>query len=137
MVRNLFVYGTLRSGFRNRYALLLSRQGVLLGRARVRGRLYDLGSYPALCPASGEHWATGELFALRTPARTLAMLDAYEGPDYPRVVTRALLDDGRTVPAWVYRYRRALPEWRLLASGEYPSPVAKSPPLRDGAMDRV
>jgi gamma-glutamylcyclotransferase (GGCT)/AIG2-like uncharacterized protein YtfP len=120
VVEYLFVYGTLRSTFSNRYARLLRREGALVGPARVRGRLYDLGGYPALRPAQGhEQWVTGEIYILRNPVPLLTKLDAYEGPAYPRVRTHAVLDEGRSVPAWLYEYRRALPEGRRIASGDY------------------
>jgi len=121
MVEYLFVYGTLRSGYNNRYARLLRRQGQMLGIARVRGRLNDLGRYPALSPTQGhDDWVTGEIYLLRTPISLLGKLDAYEGPSYPRVRMPVALDDGRRLPAWLYEVRRALPWWRRVASGEYP-----------------
>jgi gamma-glutamylcyclotransferase (GGCT)/AIG2-like uncharacterized protein YtfP len=119
MVEYLFVYGTLRSAFSNRYALLLSRQGTLLGLAQVRGRLYDLGRYPAFAASNGhDHWVEGEIFALRNSAPLLAALDAYEGPAYRRVRTQATLDE-RRLTAWVYEYRRELPWWRRIPSGDF------------------
>jgi len=121
MVEYLFVYGTLRSGYNNRYARLLRRHGQLLGIARVRGRLSDMGRYPARGPTQGhDDWVTGEIYLLRTPISLLGKLDAYEGPSYPRVRMPVALDDGRRLPAWLYEVRRALPWWRRVASGEYP-----------------
>ena len=113
MPPHLFVYGTLRSAFRNRYARLLRSQAVPLGMARVPGRLYDLGRYPALRPSPGrDHWVSGEIYQLRTPAPLLTRLDTYEGPVYRRVQTQAVFDDGRRLAVWVYEYRRTLPWWR-------------------------
>jgi gamma-glutamylcyclotransferase (GGCT)/AIG2-like uncharacterized protein YtfP len=122
VVTHLFVYGTLRSPFHNPYAWMLRRHSVLLGGARVRGRLYDMGRYPALRPTQGhDDWVTGEIYRLRNPAPLLAKLDTYEGPAYPRVRTQAVLDDGRPLTAWVYQHRRTLPDWRRVPSGEYVS----------------
>ncbi|MBV8268175.1 MAG: gamma-glutamylcyclotransferase [Planctomycetaceae bacterium] len=75
----------------------------------VRGRLFDLGPYPALvdCEDPGAEWVEG--FVRATTADELSeRLDPYEGIDegqYRRVAatTRA----GRRV--WVYVYARPLP----------------------------
>jgi gamma-glutamylcyclotransferase (GGCT)/AIG2-like uncharacterized protein YtfP len=77
----------------------------------VRGRLYDLGPYPALVdpddPSAG--WVEGHVRPV--VARELeGWLDAYEGVGvglYRRVLTTTRA--GRRV--WVYAYARPLPEW--------------------------
>ena len=42
----LFVYGSLRSGFRNPVYEYLTKYFHLLGEAVVKGKLYDQGEYP-------------------------------------------------------------------------------------------
>jgi gamma-glutamylcyclotransferase (GGCT)/AIG2-like uncharacterized protein YtfP len=75
----------------------------------VRGRLYDLGPYPALIdpddPAAG--WVEGHVRPVDRDELE-RHLDPYEGVDkglYRRVV--ATTRDGRR--AWVYAYARPLP----------------------------
>ena len=75
----------------------------------VRGRLFDLGPYPALvdCEDPGAEWVEGFVRAI-TADELSERLDPYEGVDegqYRRVAatTRA----GRHV--WVYVYARPLP----------------------------
>jgi len=75
----------------------------------VRGRLYDLGPYPALVdhdePSAG--WVEGWVRAV-DPIELTQVLDPYEGVDeglYQRVV--ATTRGGRL--AWVYVYARPLP----------------------------
>jgi hypothetical protein len=63
-------------------------------------------------------WVAGELYVIRDPARLYPLLDAYEGREFARVVSRAVLADGREFPACVYEYRWSLPEWRRIASGD-------------------
>jgi indolepyruvate decarboxylase len=75
----------------------------------VRGRLYDLGSYPALVDdEDGDaDWVEGYIRPVTTDQLT-GSLDPYEGVDeglFRRVMVRTRA--GREV--WVYVYGRALP----------------------------
>jgi gamma-glutamylcyclotransferase (GGCT)/AIG2-like uncharacterized protein YtfP len=117
----LFVYGTLKSGFRNRFALRLRREATLLGRAHMPGRLYRVRWYPGMRPArSSEDVVSGELYKLRQPSNTLKALDEYE-EQYRRELHHATLENGRAFPAWVYMYKKPRPEHCYVASGEWPA----------------
>ena len=119
----LFVYGTLKSTFSNRYARRLRREAKFTGPARMPGRLYRLRNYPGMRPPrDSADLVTGELYRLRQPARTLAVLDEWE-ENYRRELRRARLDSGRVFRAWVYVYRIPLPEHRRVPSGEWASPA--------------
>jgi gamma-glutamylcyclotransferase (GGCT)/AIG2-like uncharacterized protein YtfP len=89
------VYGSLRSGFENRYARLLRAQSEFLGPASVRGSVFQLGEYPGYRP-EGDDVVQGELYRLFDPEATFRILDEYEGPEYERV----LIDVG-----WIYQLR--------------------------------
>ena len=54
---HLFVYGTLRRGFRHLMADLLAEQAEFVGEGVFQGRLYDLGSYPGVTASNhaGRH----------------------------------------------------------------------------------
>jgi len=119
----LFVYGTLKSGFGNRYARRLRREARLLGRAHVPGRLYRIRWYPGMRPAQApEDLVTGELFKLHQPSKTLKVLDEWEEPHhYRRELHRATLENGQTLRAWVYMYRQPRPEHCFVVSGEWPA----------------
>jgi gamma-glutamylcyclotransferase (GGCT)/AIG2-like uncharacterized protein YtfP len=72
-------------------------------------------------PRDPKDLVTGELYTLRQPLKTLAVLDAYE-ERYARELHRATLENGENgqeFPAWVYMYRRSLPEDRYVPSGEW------------------
>jgi gamma-glutamylcyclotransferase (GGCT)/AIG2-like uncharacterized protein YtfP len=76
---------------------------------RVRGRLYDLGPYPALvdCNDLQANWVDGYVRSV-DPGELSERLDPYEGVDeglYRRVA--ATTEGGRFV--WVYVYARPLP----------------------------
>jgi len=129
----LFVYGTLMSEGGGPAHRLLSGRATYLGRARVAGRLHDLGAYPGAVPVEIEVEASsegsvpavrGELYHLRDPGALLAALDDHEGcgPDDPvpsefyRAVTTARTEDGSEVSAWIYWYG-----WPPSAGGRIPS----------------
>ena len=75
----LFVYGTLKRGCKNHRHL--SGQRYLADVRTTPGyRLYSLGDYPGLVPATGDTAGiTGELWEVDDAA--LARLDAFEGVD--------------------------------------------------------
>jgi gamma-glutamylcyclotransferase (GGCT)/AIG2-like uncharacterized protein YtfP len=117
----LFVYGTLKSGFLNRYARRLRREAALLGSARMAGRLYRVSWYPGMRPPRcPQDLVTGELYRLRQPSKTLEVLDRYEEPHrYRRELRIATLGDGRSLKAWVYMFRQPRPEDCRVVSGEW------------------
>lgn len=119
--RFLFVYGTLQSAFtRNPFARRLQREGILIGRAMIPGRLYGLKRYPALRPAqTPEDWVHGELYRLLRPEVTLAALDAYEAAEYLRVRRTVKVGDSRQVRCWVYLFLKPLPRHRRVATGRW------------------
>lgn len=71
----LFVYGTLRRGGSNDMARLLPAATRISG-ARMRGRLFDLGDYPALVADASAGWVEGELHEI--PEHGWSALDALE-----------------------------------------------------------
>jgi gamma-glutamylcyclotransferase (GGCT)/AIG2-like uncharacterized protein YtfP len=109
MLDMLFVYGTLRSEFNNKYARLLRSQADLVRTASVLGSIYRVEHYPAYRPEpAGE--VRGELYRLADPETTLKALDEYEGEDFERVVVEG---------AWIYQYRYQPPEDSRILSGVF------------------
>src|SRR6476661_1796097 len=120
---HLFVYGSLRSGFRNPAYQYLTRFFTLQGEALVKGRFYDKGSIPVAVPTTDDHFITGELYMINNPEEfTWAMeqLDDYEGihveageiPLYRRETTEAY-QEGKSTLSWIYWYNggvEGLPE---------------------------
>src|SRR5690349_24119379 len=81
-VYQLFVYGSLRSGFKSPAYEYISRFFRLLGEARVRGKLFDMGSYPAGIPTAENQFIQGELYRIREEHEfswAIGQLDDYEG----------------------------------------------------------
>jgi len=108
----LFVYGSLRSGFRNPAYSYITGYFNYLGEALVRGQLYDAGEFPVARPCSNDHFITGELYQIKDPAMfdwAFEQLDDYEGlnPESgePALYTRELADiyqNGKAFPSWIY-----------------------------------
>ena len=118
---HLFVYGTLRFESDHPMARRLRTQARYIGKGRVPGRLYDLGSYPAgVFDASEKRRIVGDVFALKPDSKVLAEMDAYEGTDplYKRTVLEVKLATGGTIEAWAYGVNPP-PRARLITSGDF------------------
>ncbi|MET0638329.1 MAG: gamma-glutamylcyclotransferase family protein [Chitinophagaceae bacterium] len=78
----LFVYGSLLSGFKSPAYDYVSRYFDLVCTGRVNGLLFDMGEYPAAVPAGPESFIDGELYRIRDEkdfSWAMAQLDDYEG----------------------------------------------------------
>ena len=115
----VFVYGTLRRGFRN-HALLDSSESLGSGRTRERYALY-VSRIPFLAREPAHTRVAGEVY-LVTPT-ILAALDRLEGhPDwYRREQIEVELDDATTRRCWTYFNPR--PAGVLSATGDYANAV--------------
>ncbi|WP_457756118.1 gamma-glutamylcyclotransferase family protein [Thermodesulfatator indicus] len=97
----VFVYGTLKKGFRlHRYL----KDAKFLGKACLSGYdMYDLGWYPGIVPGPGTVY--GEVYEI--DLKTLFILDEVEdeGQEYERKILPVKLEDGKVVHAFVYVYK--------------------------------
>jgi gamma-glutamylcyclotransferase (GGCT)/AIG2-like uncharacterized protein YtfP len=111
----LFVYGSLRSEFDNRYAAKLRSAADLIGRATVTGSIFRVGRYPGyrIEPAGK---VQGEVWRMRDPERTLALLDEYEGSRYRRGLTPTSIPG---VEAWIYVYAGEVDAGWRIESGDF------------------
>ena len=111
-IYNLFVYGSLRSGFRNPVYGYLTKYFHLLGEALVKGRVYDMGDFPVAIPTAGEKFISGELYCINNPLEfswAIGQLDDYEGINteegevalYKREEV-LVYQNGQPVTAWIY-----------------------------------
>jgi gamma-glutamylcyclotransferase (GGCT)/AIG2-like uncharacterized protein YtfP len=123
----LFVYGSLRRGF-ELHGVLAGLGARHVGKASLRGRLFDLGDYPGAEPSTADgDRVRGEVYRLANPERALQILDRTEGLRpcapaeslYRREVAGVTLEDGSTAQAWVYWLGRWPGPKRLIASGDY------------------
>lgn len=124
----LFVYGSLRSGFNHPAYAYISTHFTLVGSAKVKGKLYDLGAYPAALPTDEEYFIMGELYRLKEDMEfswAIAQVDDYEGVNpepgetalYIRKMTAVYINN-ETTNAWIYWYNHDVPGKPLIASGD-------------------
>jgi gamma-glutamylcyclotransferase (GGCT)/AIG2-like uncharacterized protein YtfP len=111
-VFQIFVYGSLRSGFHHPAYEYISRYFTFKTSATVRGRLYDMGEYPAAVPTNDDSFILGELYQINQPEEfswAIAQLDDYEGinteegesPLYRREIA-TINANNQTTEAWMY-----------------------------------
>ena len=127
-VYQLFVYGSLRSGFRSPAYEYISRYFDLVGDAKVKGQLFDLGEYPAAKPSTEDKFIIGELYRIRNEKEfswAIGQLDDYEGVNvafdetilYRRDITEVYIDD-KIIPAWIYWYYGDVENRPVIESGD-------------------
>lgn len=127
-VYQLFVYGSLRSGFRSPAYEYISRFFSFVGEGAVRGKLFDMGSYPAGLPAKEDQFIVGELYRIKHENEfswAIGQLDDYEGmsvePDeiqlYRREITEVLIN-GQVTHAWIYWYNGDVSGKPVISSGD-------------------
>ena len=127
-VYQLFVYGSLRSGFRSPAYEYISRYFDLIGEAKVKGKLFDLGEYPAAKSTDENKFIIGELYKIRSEnefAWAIGQLDDYEGVHvgfdetqlYRRDITEVYVGDTIT-KAWIYWYHGDLNDKPVIESGD-------------------
>jgi gamma-glutamylcyclotransferase (GGCT)/AIG2-like uncharacterized protein YtfP len=100
IISRVFVYGTLREGQAARSMIENHVQGARP--ATARGRLFAFPEgYPGLVEG-GQSIVIGEVLELADLTAGFALLDAYEGDDFCRVLLSATIDDGSETYAWAY-----------------------------------
>lgn len=126
----LFVYGSLRSGFHHPAYQYISRYFTLLSEGTVKGTLYDMGEYPAAVPDGHTNkYIIGELYRINHPEEfdwAMAQLDDYEGlntennerPLYRREMAAVFLVGGGTEQAWVYWFNGDVRGKPIVDSGD-------------------
>jgi gamma-glutamylcyclotransferase (GGCT)/AIG2-like uncharacterized protein YtfP len=126
-IYQLFVYGSLLSGFHHPAYAYISRYFTLVGPAKVKGKLFDMGEYPAAIPVNEDAWIAGELYQLNNKdefAWAICQLDDYEGifpevgetPLYRREPVNVVINDKEAL-AWIYWYNQEITDKPVISSG--------------------
>jgi gamma-glutamylcyclotransferase (GGCT)/AIG2-like uncharacterized protein YtfP len=127
-IYHLFVYGSLRKGFQSPAYDYISRFFKFIGVAKVKGKLYDLGTYPAGVPTEEDCFIVGELYQAKNEHEfswAIGQLDDYEGVDvetdevqlYRRCATQVFFND-ETIQAWIYWYNSDITGKPEITSGD-------------------
>jgi gamma-glutamylcyclotransferase (GGCT)/AIG2-like uncharacterized protein YtfP len=127
-IHNLFVYGSLRSGFHNPAYQYLSQYFTLIGEGIVKGKLFDKGEYPVAIPTNEEKFIVGELYAINSVAEfsyAIGQIDDYEGvpaeagetPLYKREVV-TVIQNNQPYTAWIYWFNGNVDGLAEIASGD-------------------
>lgn len=123
------MYGSLRSGFRSPAYEYVSNFFRLVGEAKVKGKLYDLGTYPAAVPTTDNSFIIGELYQIKRTNEfewAMAQLDDYEGVSggstnetqlYCREITDVFMDN-KVTQAWIYWFRGDVTGKPVIESGD-------------------
>jgi gamma-glutamylcyclotransferase (GGCT)/AIG2-like uncharacterized protein YtfP len=125
---HLFVYGSLRSGFHSPAYEYISRYFDFAGKAKVKGKLFNLGEYPAAIPSDTNDFIVGELYLIKNQSEfswAIGQLDDYEGVNveegetqlYRRELAEILVND-KAVTAWIYWYNGDISGRAQIASGD-------------------
>jgi gamma-glutamylcyclotransferase (GGCT)/AIG2-like uncharacterized protein YtfP len=127
-VCQLFVYGSLRKGFEHPAFTYISNYFDFVCHAKIKGRLYDLGEYPAAIPSEEEHFIIGELYSIKNITEfgyAIAQLDDYEGINpgdgatslYRRELANIYTGNG-LLTAWVYWYNGSVHQHPAIETGD-------------------
>ncbi|MCL4795102.1 MAG: gamma-glutamylcyclotransferase [Bryobacteraceae bacterium] len=111
----LFAYGTLRSGG-PRHAVLRRARPARVVEAWAPGRLLDLGEYPGLIEGRGR--VAGELFEFDSLEALLPLLDEIEGARFRRAQIVVETAAGEFT-AWAYLWAGPRGAGPVIASGDW------------------
>ncbi len=122
------MYGSLRKGFNSDAYNYISKYFSFVANAKVKGKLYDLGDYPAAIPTNENIFIVGELYCLKNENEyswAMEQLDDYEGihveegerPLYRREPATIILEN-KNVVAWIYWYNDDILGMPLITSGD-------------------
>jgi len=113
-MHNVFVYGTLKSGYGNHALLQRSVKGYSAVAPGIN--LYKGDYFPFAMRGQGQ--AIGEVYEIDNAL--LKKLDDLEGHPmfYHRELTPVILDNGQTIKAWIYLYDKAH-HYPIIADGNW------------------
>jgi gamma-glutamylcyclotransferase (GGCT)/AIG2-like uncharacterized protein YtfP len=133
----LFAYGTLRKEFELPLNEKIARFIEWIGDGEIKGKLYDMGEYPAAIPVSENERSVikGAVMKINQPEKVMKLVDDYEGcnPEneaqsvYCRKKESIILKDGNIVDAWVYWYLLPVDDKRRIRHKDYLNYLKKIP----------
>jgi len=122
-MHNVFVYGTLKAGFRNHSFLTGARRVIQTPVVLGGFKMYSIGGYyPAAVRGEGE--ITGEVYGVRT----LAGLDRLEGNGflYKREREPIIIPEVGMIEAWIYLFNLSVVGFEEVPSGCWVPGIART-----------
>ncbi|WP_256012784.1 gamma-glutamylcyclotransferase family protein [Desertivirga xinjiangensis] len=124
----LFIYGTLLQ-VGNEFAEYLRANSTVISRGKFKGRLYDLGSYPAaVYDKRTNAYVYGTIVKMEKVDEVLKHLDYYEGIgqtycEYERVLIEVESEGAgdlvKALSCWVYMFKLSERGLKLISGGDY------------------
>jgi gamma-glutamylcyclotransferase (GGCT)/AIG2-like uncharacterized protein YtfP len=116
----LFVYATLRQGQSARS--LIAHQITKCVKAWTTGTIYVFPmGHGGFLEADEPRRVVGELLWITELPATFGLLDAYEGPDFARVLRQVTIETGELIWSWIYALAdpEAIKHGTLIAHGDW------------------
>ncbi|MEQ1552987.1 MAG: gamma-glutamylcyclotransferase family protein [Ferruginibacter sp.] len=118
IIKHLFVYGSLRSGFKNPAYDYLTKYFSYFGEGFVNGKFYEKDNYPVAIASNNQSVIIGEIYSLNNTDEfswAFEQLDDYEGLHVEvgetAMYKREIVDvncNGEMLQTWVYWYNGSL-----------------------------
>ena len=124
-MEHLFVYGTLLRDVQNDVFKSVKPLLTFEDEGYVKGRLFDLGEYPAVVERGLNTTVKGEVYLIEDPDKVFNILDDYEGihdpePEYNRKKKIIRLSEGKNIKSWVYLYAKPINKSiKMIEGGDY------------------
>lgn len=132
----IFVYGLLKSTYKNEAATFVRTHAELVGRGNFPGYLYDIGTYPgAVFDETSPHLVHGEIYRITGDVAVLnQFLDEFEGVgpkfEQPNEYVKEVItihSETDDYEASCYLYNRNSSGLKLIKSGVYDNPQGNRP----------
>lgn len=115
---NLFVYGSLKKGFKGHDLLSESR---LIGTGRTYGLfcMYDMGKFPMVTDRTEVTNIKGEVYRVPGTFEFWKIVDSFEGIRFFRTKVPIIIDGSGTLNAWIYLAVDEITEGMLIRDGSW------------------
>lgn len=124
----LFVYGTLRKGFKNPILNEVMDNVKFIENGFIQASLFDIGEYPGIVPNNDKKSVVkGDVFEINDSKKVFKILDNYEGfyirninkSEYLRSKALIELSTGNKIIAWVYWYNFSVEGKQKINNSDY------------------
>ncbi|MCB1178644.1 MAG: gamma-glutamylcyclotransferase [Leptospiraceae bacterium] len=117
----IFVYGTLRRGFKVGARSFFENFTKFLSVGYIQGKLFEVSFFPALIQSNNQNdKVSGEIYEIiKEKERFFRRIDYYEGSMYERKKINVISLEGDQIQCWVYLYIKPVTKLEEIPSGDY------------------